>query len=62
MIQKLINWFKQPTTNKFKVFGWLAIAVVYVVAIMMMLYIGGCSSFEKTTKYKPNTDWRTNKL
>jgi hypothetical protein len=57
MIQKIINWFQQPTTNKFKVFGWLAIAVVYAVAFWMLLSMSGCSSFEKTTKYKPNTYW-----
>lgn len=54
----ILNWFKKPVTTKFEVVGWVVISTVYIFVFWLLLTLGGCASFEKTTGYKQNTYWR----
>lgn len=56
-MNKTIDWFAKEPTHKFKVFGWIVISIIYVFVFWVLLDLGGCASFEKTTRYKQNTYW-----
>ena len=58
-MKKLINWFKKEPTYVFEVVGWWTVSIIYVFVFWVLLNIGGCASFEKTTGYKQNTYWRS---
>lgn len=57
-MNKLIEWFSKEPTNKFEAIGFIAVSTIFIFIFWLLLSLGGCASFEKTTGYKQNTDWR----
>jgi hypothetical protein len=58
----VVDFFCKPITTTYKVVCWFVVALVYATVFCILLSLSGCSSFQKTTKYNPNTYWHLEKL